>query len=82
MSTQPATERTSGAALPTTLDDIRDLATIPVFSETGPSYAGLVDRGKGAAYADARHDRIPTVRLGTRVLVPVPALRRLLGDLA
>lgn len=68
--------------LRTTLDEIRPLATIPVFSTTGPSYAGLVQVQKGSAYSDARLGRIPTIRLGRRVLVPVPALRRMLGDVA
>lgn len=68
--------------LPTTLADIRSKAVIPVFSKTNPSYAGLVERNRGAAYADARNGRIPTIHLGSRVLVPVPELRRLLGDVA
>lgn len=80
MNNPPATERTTEAR-PTSLEEIRDYPTIPVWSATGPSWAGLVGWRRGSAYAAARGGRIPVIRIGRRYLVPVPQLRRMLGDL-
>lgn len=41
--------------------------------------AHLLGIGRTAAYDAARTGTIPTIRLGRRVLVPVPALLRMLG---
>lgn len=56
------------------LDDIRDRATITV--EEAARVLGI---GRTSAYEAARRGDIPTVRVGRRVVVPVPALLRLLG---
>ena len=39
-------------------------------------YLGL---GRGAAYAAARRGELPTLRLGQRLVVPVPKLLELVG---
>jgi excisionase family DNA binding protein len=36
---------------------------------------------RASAYAAARSGDLETIRVGKRILVPVPKLRRLLGDL-
>lgn len=55
------------------LDEIRDRATLTV-QET----AELLGVGRSCAYDAVRRGDIPTVRLGRRLVVPVPALIRLL----
>lgn len=56
------------------LDDIRDLATIPV------EHAGRVlGMGRTASYEAVRRGDIPSIRIGSRVVVPVPALMAMLG---
>lgn len=65
----------------TTLDEIRHLATLPVWSATEPSAAGLLGLSRWHAYQLAKNDGLPTLRFGGRVRVPVPALRKLVGDL-
>ena len=47
---------------------------------TVPEAGRLLGMGRSSAYEAARRGQIPTLRLGRRLLVPVPALRRLLGD--
>jgi excisionase family DNA binding protein len=58
------------------LADVRDKATLTV-EET----AKLLGVGRSVGYAAARAREIPTLRLGGRLLVPVPALLRLLGEI-
>ncbi|MEJ7796648.1 MAG: hypothetical protein WKF50_13920 [Nocardioides sp.] len=68
---------------PTTLDEVRPLATIAVFSTSEPNAAGLLGMSRWTAYAEAKSGRLPTLRSGSRrARVLVPALRRMLGDLA
>jgi excisionase family DNA binding protein len=55
------------------VDDLKDRPTCTVAEAAG--YLGI---GVGLAYAMCREGKIPTVRLGKRVLVRVPALLRLL----
>ncbi|MHB8594331.1 MAG: excisionase family DNA-binding protein [Acidimicrobiales bacterium] len=55
--------------------DWRRRATIRV-DEAG----GLLGLSRGLAYAAARSGEIPVIRVGRRMLVPVAALRRLLGE--
>lgn len=62
------------------LAEVRGRATIPVWAESGPCAARLLGIGRSAAYAAARTGELPSIRLGSRVLVPVPALLALLGD--
>ncbi len=81
MSTRVVDEETSGAPLPTTLAEVRDLALIPVWSDHEPSYAGVVRQSRWAAYGAAARGDIPVVKMGRLLFVPVPALRRMLGDL-
>lgn len=64
----------------THLVEIRDLATIPLHHDTRPSASSLLGIGRNHAYAMARSGEIPTIRLGKRVVVPVPALLRMLGE--
>ncbi len=69
MTTQTSTR------LRVTLAEVRDLGTITV--EQAGALLGL---GRSGAYDAARRGEIPTIHCGRRVLVPVPALLRLLGD--
>ena len=59
-----------------TLDDIRGRATITV-DET----ASVLDMGLRQTYAAIRDGSLPSLRLLRRILVPVPALLCLLGDI-
>lgn len=57
-----------------TLDDVRALATISV------EQAGwLLGLARASAYKAAKRGEIPTIRMGKRLLVPVPALLAVLG---
>lgn len=58
-----------------TLDDVRGRATITV-----PEAGVLLGIGRDAAYAAARSGDLPTLRLGRRVVVPVPRLLAWLGE--
>lgn len=55
------------------LDEIRDRATLTVGEA-----AELLGVGRSCAYDAARRGDLPAVRLGRRLVVPVPALIRLL----
>jgi excisionase family DNA binding protein len=46
---------------------------------TIPEAAKLLGIGRGAAYEAARTGELPTIRVGRRILVPLPTLERLLG---
>lgn len=41
--------------------------------------AMILGIGRGAAYEAARTGRLPTIRVGRRILVPLPNLEKLLG---
>lgn len=58
-----------------TLDSVRNRATITV-GEAGQ----LLGLGRAAAYAAAQRGEVPTRRFGRRIVVPVPALLAMLGD--
>lgn len=59
-----------------TLDDVRDRATITV-----DEAAALLSISRASAYAAARAgDQFPVLRIGRRLLVPVPALLAWLGE--
>lgn len=60
----------------TTLDDVRGKAVIRVW----PEAAELLGLSKASAYRAAESGQIPTLRLGRRLLVPVPRLLAMLGD--
>jgi excisionase family DNA binding protein len=55
--------------------DWRSASTITV-----EEAAVIVGISRGSAYEAARTGDIPTLRVGRRVVVPVGALRRLLGE--
>lgn len=61
---------------PITLADIRHLAVIRVW----PEAAELLGISKASAYRAAEEGTIPTLKVGRRLLVPVPRLLALLGD--
>lgn len=65
----------------TTLAEVRDLGTIPVWHQTRPNAAAVLGVSRTTIYAMAKSGDLPTLRLGARLVVPVPALRRMLGDL-
>jgi excisionase family DNA binding protein len=69
-------ERLSEAAVRgrLTLDDIRNCATITV-----PEAGQVLGLGRDSAYRAAERGELPTLKLGRRLLVPVPKLLRLLG---
>lgn len=78
----PTAQLAKDAARPTTLAEVRDLTTLPVHSTTDPSAAGLLNLTRWHAYKAAKNGDMPGVlRIGGRLLVSVPALRRALGDL-
>lgn len=56
------------------LADVRARATLTV-----PEAGRLLGIGRDAAYAAAERGEIPTLRLGRRIVVPVPRLLALLG---
>lgn len=57
------------------ISDIRDRATISV-----PEAGELLGIGRDRAYKAVREGQIPSLRLGNRILVPVPRLLRQLGQ--
>lgn len=58
-----------------TLSEARERGAIGV-----EQAAHLLGIGRTAAYEAARLGTLPTVRMGRRLLVPVPHLLRILGD--
>lgn len=66
-------------ALPTTIDDIRGLVVIPVYSSTQPNLSGLLGCSRWVAYSDVRRGRWPSVHVGRSVRVVVPKLLAMLG---
>lgn len=62
-----------------TLADVRDLAVLPVWSESGPSAAAVLGMSRTVAYRAATAGDLPTLRLAGRIVVAVPALLRMLG---
>ena len=63
-----------------TLADIRDLPTVHVWHATEPSLAALLRFSRSSAYDAVKRGEVPSLRIGGRVVVPVPALLRMLGD--
>lgn len=61
---------------PLTLADVRDRAVLRI--EEAAEVMGV---SRQVAYREIRAGRWPSIRLGRSVRVPVPALRRALGDL-
>jgi excisionase family DNA binding protein len=61
----------------TPASDWRDRPTITV-EEAGP----VLGISRSSAYEAARTGEIPTLRIGRRLVVPVGALRRMLGEVA
>lgn len=66
---------------PPCLDDVRQRGAIPVWHPTEPNAAGVLGVSRGLAYEMAKRGEIPTIRLGARVVVPVPALLIMLGEI-
>lgn len=58
-----------------TLPDIRDRATITV-AEAGE----VLTLSRTSIYAAVKNGDVPTIRIGRRLVVPVPVLLRMLGD--
>ena len=63
---------------PLTVDDIRNRGTIPAWPDAGE----VLGIGRSLIYSGIASGEIPSVRVGRRILVPVPALLRMLGDTA
>lgn len=57
------------------LEDIRGRATVSV--EQAGQVLGF---SRGASYAAAKRGELPTIRMGRRIVVPVPALLAMLGE--
>lgn len=66
-------------ARPTTLEEIRPLAVLPIYSTERPSLAGLIGCSRWTAYNDVRLGRWPAVHVGRAIRVPVPKLLAQLG---
>lgn len=60
--------------MPTTTSAIEGRGTVTI--EEAAHYLGI---GRSAAYDAARRGELPTLRLGRRLLVPVPKLLALVG---
>lgn len=58
-----------------TLDDIRPLATIDV-----DTLALVLGIGRNAAYEAVKNGDVTSWKIGGRILIPVPALLRKLGE--
>ena len=50
------------------------------FTVTIPEGGAVIGLGRGASYAAAKRGEIPTIRVGRKILVPVAALLRMLGE--
>ena len=59
---------------PLTIDDIRHRATITV-----PEAARVLHLARDSCYRAALAGELPTLRLGRRIVVPVPRLLAMLG---
>lgn len=57
-----------------TIEDLRHRATLTV-----DEYAALVGVSRGTAYIAVNAGEVPSLRVGRRVLIPVPAVLRSLG---
>ncbi len=57
-----------------TIAEIRDRTTLTV-----PEAGRVFGMSRGSAYQAAQRGELPTIRIGRRIVVPVPALLRLLG---
>lgn len=64
------------------ITSLRELTVMRVWDEDPnvPSLGSALGVGRAKAYDLARSGAVPTVRIGTRVMIPVPALLRWLGD--
>lgn len=62
------------------LADLRNLSTIDVWHPSRPCAARVLGVSRDLAYSMARTGDLPTIRLGRRVVVPVPRLLAMLGD--
>lgn len=69
-----STDTTATQETPLTIADLHDRATCTI-DEAGR----VLGIGRWAAYRAATRGEIPTLTLGRRKVVPVPALLRLLG---
>ncbi|WP_220793063.1 helix-turn-helix domain-containing protein [Nocardioides stalactiti] len=76
MSATKPTVTKSRAVRPSWADFRNGPPTRVLWPDTGRAL-GL---GRSATYAAASAGEIPTIRIGRKILVPVPALLRLLGD--
>lgn len=56
------------------VDEVRDRATLTV-----PEAARLLGVGRDVAYRAAETGEIPTLKIGRRIVVPVPRLLAMLG---
>lgn len=65
--------------MPCNINDLDGLLFLPVWSQTEPSAAGLLSRGRSAAYAAATDGSLPTVKVGGRLLVSTAKLLDQLG---
>jgi hypothetical protein len=57
-----------------TLDDLRGRTVVSV-----PEGGAVLDLPRSGAYEAAKRGDLPTIRIGRRLVVPVPALLRMLG---
>ena len=62
-------------------DPITDWRTRPTLSVAEVIDLGIIPVGRNQLYAAINRGEVPAVRIGARVLVPVAALRRLLGEM-
>lgn len=68
------TEPRSAVVVPS---DWREHTTVPV-----PVGGAILGVGRNTSYAAAKTGELPTIRLSGRLVVPVAALRRMLGELS
>lgn len=62
------------AAAPVRVPTVADSPTLDV-----PTAGALLGLGRASSYRAAKRGDIPTIRFGSRVVVPTAALRRMLG---
>jgi len=65
----------------TTLNEVRDLVAVPIFSPTAPNAAGVLGVSRWTAYNLVRAGTLETIELSAnRRVVPVHGLLKLLGE--